>query len=111
MKIIELKYNAQLESKFYDCDNLIKFYKVKLSRDEFPNLLNNAKEMTSMFGSTYSCEQLFSSMNFIKSKLKTKVTYGHLNDVLLIAYTTSLSPNINKLAQNKLSQTKQGLNW
>ena len=110
MKIIELKYNAQLKSKFYACDNLIKFYKVKLSRDEFPNLLNNAKEMTSMSGSTYSCEQLFSSMNFIKSKLKTRVTDGHLNDVLLIASTTSLSPNINKLTQNKLAQIKQGLN-
>ena len=110
MEVIELKCNAQLKSKFYACENLIIFYKENLSSDEYPNLVKNGKQMISIFGSTYNCEQLFSTMNYTKSKLRSRITDNHLTDVLRIASSTSLSPNINKLTQDKLAQMKQGLN-
>ena len=50
-----------------------------------------------MFGKTYVCKQLFSSMKVTKSKLRTKLNDGHLQDVILLA-TSNLTPDHNKLS-------------
>jgi len=52
--------------------------------------------MASVFGSTYKCEQVFSSMKFNKSKLRTQVTDEHLQDVVLLA-SSNLPPELQKL--------------
>jgi len=56
-----------------------------------------------MFGSTYGCEQLFSSMKITKSKLRTSLNDGHLQDVMLLA-SSNLKPNMDKLADQKQHQ-------
>ena len=45
----------------------------------YPTFKTTAKKVLAMFGSFYSCEQLFSQMNFVKNKLGTKLTQEHYN--------------------------------
>ena len=52
------------------------FYKC-LNKEGLKNLLNLAKQMFSLFGSTYICEQTFSVMNFNKNKQRSSLTDGH----------------------------------
>ena len=71
MEVVELQCSDQLKSKFHaEGLLLLDFYKKYLECKQYPNLINNAKKMASMFGSTYVCEQLFSCMKVTKSKLK-----------------------------------------
>ena len=50
-----------------------------------------------MFGSTYTCEQSISAMKFTKSKLRSRISDAHLEDVLLLA-SSDLSPDVEKLS-------------
>ena len=68
MELVELQASDVLSSKFSSCTTLIDFYH-QLLCSQFPLLLAHAKHMIAMFGSTYSCEQLFSKMKFCKNKL------------------------------------------
>ena len=85
--VIEMQCSDELKAKFYtDGISLLDFYKKYLLESGlYPSLTNNAKEMASMFGSTYTCEQLFSTMKFTKSKLRLRISNSHLEDVLLLA--------------------------
>ena len=76
------------------------YQKYLIEDENYLNLVENAKIMISIFGSTYICEQLFSKMKFTKSKLRTKLTDSHLDGILCLT-TSSLKPNIQKLVQNK----------
>lgn len=51
-----------------------------------------------VFGSTYSCEQTFSSMNQIKNKLRSKLTDENLQSCIILK-TSSYVPNIKKLSE------------
>ena len=44
--------------------------------------------MASMFGSTYACEQLFSTINLTKTKLGAQPTDEHLQDAMLLSSST-----------------------
>ena len=105
MELIDLQSDDLLKSKFY-CEDmlLLDFYAKYVSPSgKYPNLANHAKKMTSLFGSTYSCEQLFSKLKHTKSKLRAALTDGHLDNVLLLT-STSLPPNIEKLSSAKQHQ-------
>ena len=106
MELIELQCNELLKNKFnLDDVSLIDFYRKYLfSSEKFPNLVQHAKKMASLFGSTYVCEQLFSKMKYCKNQLRTKRTDVHLDDVLLLS-STNLSPNVEVLSFNKQHQT------
>ena len=61
---------------------MIEFYKKYLNkRKRFPNLTDHTKK----FGSTYMCEQLFSKMKNIKSKIRLKLPDSHLDSLLILA--------------------------
>ena len=78
--------------------SLFDFYKKYLLESGlYPSLTNNVKEMASMFGSTYTCEQSISAMKFTKSKLRSRISDAHLEDVLLLA-SSDLSPDVEKLS-------------
>jgi len=55
-----------------------------------------------MFGSTYACEQLFSSMNFIKSTVRNRLG-TELSEAYVQIKSTSYSPRIDSLS-NKMQQ-------
>ena len=60
-----------------------------------------AGKILCMFGTTYLCEQAFSVMNINKSKVRNRLTHGHLNDVMKIATAQKLSPDMDKLVKVK----------
>ena len=105
MELIEFQSDALLKSKFYCEDiSLLDFYAKYVSPTEkYPSLVNHAKKMTWLFGSTYSCEQLFSKLKHTKSKLRASLSDRHLDNVLLLASTSS-PPNIEKLSSDKQPQ-------
>ena len=101
MELVELQCSDELKSKFHaEGVLLLDFYKKYLECKQYPNLINHAKKMASMFGSTYVCKQLFSSMKVTKSKLRTQLNDGHLQDIILLA-TSNLTPDLHKLSSQK----------
>jgi len=67
----------------------------------FPNNYSNTRRLAlgllTLFGSTYSCEQFFSSMNYIKNKYRSRLTDESLKALLRLK-TTQYVPNLKKLA-------------
>ena len=65
MECTELQADIQLKEEF-DCVSLLDFYRLYLPRDKYPLLHNHALFISSLCGSTYICEQLFSRMNTVE---------------------------------------------
>jgi hypothetical protein len=107
MELIEMQCNDLLKSKF-DAEgvSLLEFYKKYLLESGlYTNLTDHAKKMASMFGSTYTCEQLFSKMTYTKNKLRSRITDVHLENVLRLASSNStISPDLEKLSSTKQHQ-------
>ena len=80
--------------------SLSDFYR-NLERTRFPLMIRNAKQMMSLFGSTYICEQTFSLLTLNKNKLRSKMTDNHLCDVLRLA-TTKLTPDLPAIMRAKV---------
>ena len=106
VEFIELQSDIQLKEKF-DPVSSLDFYRSYLPRDKYPLLHNPILVMSSLFGSTYICKQLFSRMKWIKSKIRTKISQEHLEDSLRIA-TTSIKPDIDVLASQLQCQAFTG---
>ena len=75
------------------------FYKC-LNIERSQNLLNLAKQMFSLFGSTYICEQTVSVINFNKSKQRSSLTDRHSEDILKIS-SSHIVPNYGVLVADK----------
>ena len=104
MELVKLQCSDQLKLNFHaEGLLLLDFYKKYLECKQYLNLINHAKKMASMFGSTYVCEQLFSCMKATKSKLKTQLNDGHLQDIILLA-TSNLTRDLHKLSSQKQQQ-------
>ena len=79
------------------------FIKKLIEYKQCPNLINPTKIMASMFGNTYACEQLFSSMEPSKCKFRTGITNDCLQDVMLLA-SSNLEPELQKLSNKQQHQ-------
>lgn len=103
LELIDLQCDESLKSKF-NLESTADFYKkYVLPSGKYKNILTNAKLMTSLFGSTYACEQLFSKMKYTKNQLRTRLSDDHPDDVLLLS-STNISPDVEKLSHNKQNQ-------
>lgn len=102
MELIELQCNSTLKDKFNL--GLLEFYSKYILISDFPKIRDHALKMTSLFGTTYLCEQLFSRMKYVKSKARTRITDVHLENSLRIA-TTTIGTDIDKLVKSKQCQT------
>ena len=89
MELIELQCCAPLKESFYQS-----------LPPQYPMLTAFAGKILCMFGTTYLCEQAFSVMNINKSKVRNRLTHGHLN-VMKIATAQKLSPDMDKLVKVK----------
>ena len=58
-----------------------------------------AKIVLSMFSSTYSCEQTFSAMKYVKNKMRSALTCDHTSE-LIKAAITSYEPDILAIAND-----------
>lgn len=94
LEIIELQCDETLKQLFNSSSKL-HFYK-SLPKSNFPNLIKHAQKMMSMFGSSYVCEQVFSTMKLRKDKLRNKLTDEHLECVLRIS-SSNIEPNFNDI--------------
>ena len=103
MECTELQSDVQLKEEF-DHVSLLDFYRYYLPKDKYPLLHNNAIFMSSLFDTTYICEQLFSKIKHIKSKIRTKISGEHLESSLSIA-TTSTKADADALASQIQCQT------
>lgn len=70
----------------------------------FPRLSAFASKILSIFGTTYLCEQAFSVMNINKSNLHSRLTHRHLNDIMTVATTQKLVPDVDALVEEKRCQ-------
>ncbi|XP_015440313.1 PREDICTED: general transcription factor II-I repeat domain-containing protein 2A-like [Dufourea novaeangliae] len=75
--------------------------------NSLPDCYSEVKKLAfgvlTIFGSTYSCEQAFSCMNIIKSKVRSQLTNENLESCLKLK-TTSYEPNLSKLSKTMQSQ-------
>ena len=83
----------ELQESYRD-SSLLDFYKTL--PDTFVNLKDNALVHTSVFGSTYCCEQAFSQMKLNKSSARNQLSDDHLEVVLRLS-ATSIKLDISKL--------------
>ncbi|KAI6653051.1 general transcription factor II-I repeat domain-containing protein 2B-like [Oopsacas minuta] len=101
LELIDLQSSIDLKADFKDV-GVISFYKT-LPSDIYPAILQHARRIASLFGSTYTCEVFFSKMKYIKNKYRTNLTDDHLQDVLRIS-STDMKPNIDGIL---IQQQKQ----
>ena len=102
MELAELQSDTILKQKHADV-GIPKFYSF-LSRERFPRLLSATARIIAMFGSTYVCEQFFSSMKANKSVIRSRLTDEHLQATFRVATSNELKPNIGLLADAKRCQ-------
>jgi len=67
LELIKLQSDDTLKAMYLN-KPLFEFYRVYVWKEEFPNLRASALKGSSVFGSTYLCEQFFSKMNITKSR-------------------------------------------
>ncbi|XP_066947044.1 general transcription factor II-I repeat domain-containing protein 2B-like [Macrobrachium rosenbergii] len=98
LEVIDLQCDSNMKQKFASV-GLDTFYQYLLPG--YPKLTSLAAKILSMFGTTYLCEQAFSVMNLNKTKHRSRLTNGHLNDIVKCVATQDLKPDIDVLVNAK----------
>ena len=101
LEIIDLQCDSDLKEKFAAA-GLDTFYQYLLPG--YPNLTALAAKVLCMFGTTYLCEQVFSVMSINKTKLRSRLSQQHLNDILKLATIQDVTPDIDELVKAKRCQ-------
>ncbi|KAF7691531.1 General transcription factor II-I repeat domain-containing protein 2A [Cucumispora dikerogammari] len=100
LELVDLQVDNILKESFMTV-NLLEFYG-SLSKAAFPNLKDLASKMLTVFGSTYICEQAFSTLKISKSKNRTLLTDCNLKAFIRIT-TSKMTPNSKKLSKTSNS--------
>ena len=101
MKFIDFQSSSDLKEKFNNF-SLLDFYKTYVSRERYQRINSLVVFMTSSFGNTYLCEQVFSRMNHVKF-VRSPISDSHMERPLRVA-TSSIAPDIAKLVTEKQCQ-------
>jgi len=102
LELIKLQSDDTLKAMYLN-KPLLKFHRVYVSKEEFSNLRASALKWSSIFGSTYLCEQFFSKMNITKSCYRSRVTDEIFSMQLRVA-TSSVHSNITRLVKQNSFQ-------
>ncbi|XP_025196828.1 general transcription factor II-I repeat domain-containing protein 2B-like [Melanaphis sacchari] len=97
IELLELLEDEGLKQFISNCPSILEFWK-HISILKYPNIKNCAVKLISIFGTTYSCESLYSTMKIIKSKYRSNLTDDHLTELLRTALT-SIQPDLKKLTK------------
>ena len=84
LELIKLQSDDTLKAMYLN-KPLLEFYRVYVLKEKFPNLRASALKWSSVFGSTYFCEQFFSKMNMAKSRYRSRLTDENLSMQLRVA--------------------------
>lgn len=102
MELLELQCDTVLKQKFQDI-GVPDFYQY-LGQEKFPKLFSACARVLAMFGSTYVCEQFFSTMKINKSVFRSRLTDEHLRATLRLATARDIKPNVEVLVTTKRCQ-------
>lgn len=96
MELVDLQTDVALKEQFGGSEPAT-FWMEMVPGKGFTGLSKVALYTLTMFGSTYSCEAAFSTMNIVKDKYRNRLTNDHLHMCLRMALT-SFEPRFKKLA-------------
>ena len=102
-ELIDLQNSAALKARYEKLSvmatgqDLLDFWKA-VPVTAFPELQLFSAKFFSRFGTTYRCEQAFSTMKFVKSKYRTRLTHAHL-EALIKLTVTDLQPRLEDLVK------------
>ncbi|KAM9299122.1 zinc finger BED domain-containing protein 5-like [Gastrophryne carolinensis] len=99
MELIDLQEDVALKAQLHDCDP-VTFWPQLVSSEKYPLLQKIAIHVLTMFGSTYTCESAFSTMNLVKNRYRTRITDEHLHQSVRMA-VTSFVPNFKGMVKEK----------
>ena len=103
MELLDIQCDTLMKEKYAEV-NVPEFYQY-VSEERFQKLLSQARRILTMFGSTYVCEQFFSTMKINKTALRTRLTDEYLHAALRLANQRKIRPNIESLVATKRCQT------
>ena len=86
MQLVDLQAGVVLKEQFGRNDPAT-FWLQMVSETALPGLRKVPLYILTMFGSTYSCEAAFSTMNIIKTKYCSRLTNEHLHMCMRMALT------------------------
>ena len=103
LELIELQSREGL--KTFHRENILSLFYKKLHslKNEFNQTLNLSRKLLRMCGSTYSCEQFFSSIKNIKTSKRNRMTDRHLANILRIN-NPSFDAHIENIVAGRQSQ-------
>ncbi|XP_065683999.1 general transcription factor II-I repeat domain-containing protein 2B-like [Hydra vulgaris] len=78
MELLDLQEDQNL-LMLHKTITFMEFWKI-VPKVKYPQLKKIAIKFISIFGSTYTCESLFSTMKFVKSKYRANLTSEHLSE-------------------------------
>ena len=103
LELIELQSRECLKT-FHRENTLHLFYKIlHIFKNELNQILNLSRKLLCMWGSTYSCEQFFSSTKNIKTAERNRLTDRHLAKILKIK-NAFFDANIENIMAGRQSQ-------
>lgn len=97
LEMIDLCEEDQLKAVLRE--GTVEFWK-SVPIEKYPNIKQAALKILSMFGSTYVCESVFSTLKHVKSKHRSVLTDTHLKELLRVA-TTEYKPDLKRIVQHK----------
>ncbi|XP_077593579.1 general transcription factor II-I repeat domain-containing protein 2A-like [Stigmatopora nigra] len=100
LEMIDLCEEDQLKPALRE--GTIEFWK-SVPMEKYPNVKQAALKILSMFGSTYVCESVFSTLKHVKSKHRSVLTDTHVKELLRVA-TTEYKPDLKRIVQGKECQ-------
>ncbi|RVE64818.1 hypothetical protein OJAV_G00129590 [Oryzias javanicus] len=100
LEMIDLCEEDQLKAVFRE--GTIEFWKC-VPMEKYPNIKRAALKILSMFGSTYVCESVFSTLKHVKSKHRSVLTDTHVKELLRVA-TTEYKPDLRRIVHDKECQ-------
>lgn len=94
LELLELQEDEGLKT-FLQSQKIAVFWG-QVPEARYPHVKLAGQKLLSIFGSTYCCEAVFSTMKAVKSKQRATLTDDHLTELLRSA-TTSFEPNFKRL--------------
>ena len=96
LELVDMQSDIELKQLFQS-EDLLEFWNRAPDR-KYHNLKTNAQKNAPVFGSTYVCEALFSTMVRIKNQYRNRLTNDHLKKLLNTASST-IAPCFDKLVK------------
>lgn len=97
LELLEMKEDIALKMH-HKSTSLVEFWKL-VSESQYPQLKKAAARLISMFGTTYCCESLYSTMKNVKNKNRSRLTNQHLTE-LIRTTLTNYAPDFKEIIKN-----------